>query len=163
MTHFWNDPTNRLFCYFLYLCQRPAQETVRNDLTKSCNKHTESLGSFSFGKYKNNLRIYRLVKAETQALDVKRPIASFIFQIYRTQHFSMQVASIGYQILQIKMNNSTATLLFTLALSEASSPALWFLDPTELLQSTPGMNRVNTLDFEALLRLLFGILHCQAI
>ena len=72
----------------------------------------------------STLRIYRLVKAETQVLDVKRPITSFIFQIYQTQHFFTQVAPIGYQILQIKMDNSAATLLFTLALSEASSLAL---------------------------------------
>ena len=49
-----------------------------------CNKHTATggiLGHRAFGKYKvtvllhkNNLRIYRLVKAETQALDVNKPV-----------------------------------------------------------------------------------------
>ena len=68
----------------------------------------------------------------------KHPMKNLIFQIYQTEHFSTQVACIfklGYQILVTEIDNPAATLLSTLALSEASSLALPFLEHTELLQS----------------------------
>ena len=59
-------------------------------------------------------------------------------QIYEMGHFSTQVESIvklRFQILETKIDNTTATFLSALMLSEATSLALWFLKPTELLQN----------------------------
>ena len=63
--------------------------------------------------------MYLLVKAETRALDMKKPMTSLIFQIYQTKHSSTQVESIfkmRFQILEIEIDNPAATLLSTLAL-----------------------------------------------
>ena len=58
-------------------------------------------------------------------------------QIYEMEHFSTQVESIvklGYQILETEIDNTAATFLSALTLSEATFLALWFRKPTDLLQ-----------------------------
>ena len=78
------------------------------------------------------LLIYRFVKAETRAVDVKK--AHHKSRLPNLPDGALPHTCCIHFQAEAEIDNSADTLFVILALSEASSLAIWFLEPMELFR-----------------------------